>query len=73
MLSDSGNAFPVNLSAYHSECFGSTDDLAGLILIFWEFLPEQVCDIWHRPVGGDHQNLHDKVDYSWDFDFSRIG
>ena len=37
----------------------SPDDLAGLIFILWKLLPEKICNIWHRTVGSDDQNLHD--------------
>ena len=40
-MSHSYVTFSVKLPSYHGESFGLTDDLAGLIFIFWEFLPEQ--------------------------------
>ena len=71
-LADSGYTFPKQLSFYHSKRFGSTYDLSGLFFVFWEFFPENVCDVRCCPVGSDDQNLHDQVDHGWDFDFSRV-
>ena len=71
-LADSGYAFPEQLSSDHSKGFGSTDDLSSLFFILWEFLPKDIRNVWHCPVGSDDQNLHDQVDHGWDFDFSRI-
>ena len=71
-LDDSGYTFPKQLSFYHSKGFGSTDDLSSLFFILWEFLPKDIRNVWHCPVGSDDQNLRDQVDHGWDFDFSRI-
>ena len=72
-LADSSHTFSEQLSSYHSKGFGSTDDLSGLLFILWEFLPKDIRNVWHCPVGTDDLNLHDQVDHGWDFDFSRIG
>ena len=72
LLSNSSNTLSEKLSTYHGEGFGSTDNLMGLIFIFQEFLPKDIRNVWHCPVGSDDQNIHDHVDYGWDFDFSRI-
>ena len=71
-LTDSSHAFPEQLSSYHSKGLGSTDDLSSLFFILWEFLPKDIRNVWHCPVGSDDQNLHDQVDHGWDFDFSWI-
>ena len=71
-LADSSYTFSKQLSSYHSKGFGSSDDLSGLLFILWEFLPKDICNVWHYPVGSYDQNLHDQVDHGWDFDFSRI-
>ena len=71
-LADSGYTFSEQLLSYHSKGFGLTDDLSSLFFILWKFFPNNVCNVWHCPVGSDDQNLHDQVDHGWDFDFSRI-
>ena len=58
-LADSSHTFSEQLSSYHSKGFGPTDDLSSLFFILWEFLPKNVSDVWHYPVGSDDQNLHD--------------
>ena len=47
------------LPPYHSKSFGSADGLSGLFFVLWEFLPKDVRNVRHRPVGSDDQNLHD--------------
>ena len=71
-LTDSSHAFPEQLPSYHSKGLGSTDDLSSLFFILWEYFPEDVRNVGHRPVGSNGQNLHDQVDHGWDLDFSRI-
>ena len=58
-LADSGYAFPEQLSSYHSKGLGSTDDLPSLFFVLWEFLPKDVRNVRHSPVGSNDQNLHD--------------
>ena len=72
-LTNSSHAFPEHLPSYHSKGLGSMDDLSSLFFILWEFFPEDVRNVGHRPVGSNGYNLHDQVDHGWDFDFSRIG
>ncbi len=72
LLTDSGYAFPEQLSSYHSKGFGSTDDLSSLFLILRELFSQDIRDIWNCLVGNDHQDLHDQVDHCWDFNLSRI-
>jgi len=62
-LADSSDTLSVKLSSHHSKGFGSTDDLTSLFFILWEFLPENICNVWHCPIGYDDQNLHDQVDH----------
>ena len=72
LLADSSCTFSEQLSLYHSKGLRSPDDLSSLFLILWEFLPKNLSNVWHCPVGSNDQNLHDQVDHGWDFDFSRI-
>ena len=53
-LSDSGDAFSVEQTLDDSERLGSADDLVCFLLIFREFLPEQVRYVWHSPVSRKH-------------------
>src|SRR3989337_3914038 len=71
-LNDPSNTFSVELSTHSCEGFGSTDNLTSLFFILWKFFPENICNIWHRPIGNNDQNLHDQVDHSWNFNSSRI-
>ena len=41
-LSDSSDAFSVELTLNDCERFGSADDLARFFFVFWEFLSEQI-------------------------------
>ena len=72
VLSDSGNTFSVKLSTHYCESFRSTDNLTGLFFILWELFPENICNIWHRPIGNDDQNFHDQVDHGWNFNLSLV-
>ena len=71
-LTDSSHAFLEQLPSDHSKGRGSMDDLSSLFFVLWEFLPKDVCNVRHCPVGSNGQNLHDQVDHSWDLDFSRF-
>src|SRR3990170_8325126 len=72
-LSDTGHAFSVQLSIHDCERLGSADNLSSLNFILWEFTSEYVCYVGHRPIGSNHQNLHNKIYDCWDINFSRIG
>ena len=59
LLADSSYTFSEQLSFYHSKGLGPSYYLPSLFFILWEFLPKNVCNVWHCPIGSDDQNLHD--------------
>ena len=59
LLAGSSYTFPEQLSPYHSEGFRPSDDLSSLFFILWEFLPKDVCNVWHCLVGRNDQHLQD--------------
>ena len=71
-LADPSYTFSEQLSLYHSKGLRSPDDLSSIFFILRKFFPKNVCNVWHCLVGSNDQNLHDQVDYGWDFDFGRI-
>ena len=59
LLAGPSYTFSEQMSFYHNKGFRLSDDLSSLFFILWEFLPKDVCNAWHFPVGRNDQNLHD--------------
>ena len=58
-LTNSSRALSIQLSFDNGKGFGSTDDLSILFFVLRKFFPQDIRDVWHRPVGSDCQDLHD--------------
>ena len=53
-LKDSGSAFLVELSFVNFIGLRTPDNVASLVLIFWELLPIKVGQEWFGPRGNDY-------------------